>query len=242
MRFRRTSEAWRIAGENWDEALVSRRMKRYLLRAWETLEEALRLILTSLRFARRVEDPEAEAAALNALARVCLDVGRMQEATSHAQHALELSRADHSALAPRLRHLTRSATSTRSVDGSPNPLPSTGRRSTFRGHGGIRAGEAGARLNQGYSQADLGQTDAAQASYEAALSLWQVLRDRRGQAAARTALGHLYIVVGENERALGEYRQASALAQPLGDSIALARIQAGLGRYTYELGGTRGGN
>ena len=93
-RFRRASEAWRIAGDDSGRALVSRRTGD-VYHALGRPEEALRSILTSLRFARRVEDPEAEAAALNALARVCLDVGRMQEAMSHAQHALELSRAHH---------------------------------------------------------------------------------------------------------------------------------------------------
>src|SRR5215212_7049545 len=92
--YRRASGAWKIAGDDSGRALVSRRTGD-VYHALGRPEEALRSLLSSLRFARRVDDPEAEAAALNALARVRLDLGRMQEATSHAQDALEISRAHH---------------------------------------------------------------------------------------------------------------------------------------------------
>ena len=238
-RFQRAWGAWKVAADDSGQALASRRLGA-AFHALGRPDEALKPLLESLELARRVGETEAEAAALNAIARVYLDLGRMEEASTHAELALASSRAKHirSREADALNVLGDIyAFSGRFAESLAAYAEALDLSKALRD----REGEAAAMLNQGYAEVDLGRVADAQASYEAALSLWEVLGDRRGQAATLTALGHLHVIVGENEGALARYRQASALAEPMGDPIRLARIQAGLGAVHLELGDAAAG-
>jgi CHAT domain-containing protein len=233
-RFRRASELWKVAQDTLGQALACRKLG-LTLHALGKPDEALKPLLQSLELTHGAGQSEAEAAALNAIARVSLDLGRMEEASTSGQRALALSRTNHVARreAEALNALGDVYSfSGRFAESLAAYTDALGVSKTLWD----RDGEAVALLNQGYAQVDLGRVSEAQASYESALSLWSVLGNRRGQAATLTALGHLHAIVGENERALGRYRQASALSESLGDPIGLARIQAGLGAVHLNLG------
>ncbi len=233
-RFRRASELWKVAQDSSGQALACRKLG-VTLHALGKPDESLKQLLQSLELARGAGQPDAEAAALNAIARVSLDLGRMEEASTSGERALALSRTNH--ITRREAEALNALGDVYSFSGRfAESLAAYAEALAVSKTVWDRDGEAAALLNQGYAQVDLGRMSDAQASYESALSLWSALDNRRGQAATLTALGHLHAIVGENERALSLYRQASALSEPLGDPIGLARIQAGLGAVHLNLG------
>ncbi len=170
-RFRRASEVWKGAADTSGQALACRRLGE-ALHALGKPDEALKPLRESLELSHRAGQAEPEAAALNAMARVCLDLGRMEEASTNAGQALDLEPCEpHSA--HRAAEALNALGDIYSFSGRLAESLAAYTEAFDISHGlRDRDGEATALLNQGYARVDLGRVGEAQTSYEEALSIW----------------------------------------------------------------------
>jgi CHAT domain-containing protein/tetratricopeptide (TPR) repeat protein len=224
--YRAALNEWKRAGDRRGQALAGIQIGE-TYHATGQFEEGLRALTDALRAAAGV-DSELECAALNAVARIQLELVGPGEARARADRAHDV------AIRTRNRRCEAEALN---VLGDTALLGGRVRESTAIFHDalsistevGDRRGRARALLNIGYSHADLGSVEDARRSYESALSLWRSVEDHRGEAETLTGLGQLLGMIGEDQTALSRYDQARALFDQLGDRVGLASVLGSIG-------------
>jgi len=190
-------------------------------------DEALPLLLAAERLARTAGDSDGVCAAIEGAARVSLALGKMADAKSFADRALQSSRDG--------RHRARQVDAL-NAQGDIDAFSGRTRQSLDRYREALAIAtelldvrrQAHARLNLGYSHSDLSQVVEALGQRETALALSRAVDDKRGEAAALTALGQLHGIVGENDRALAYFRQAMPIHERLGDQVGLGSTLLGI--------------
>jgi CHAT domain-containing protein/tetratricopeptide (TPR) repeat protein len=198
-------------------------------------EAALPPLSEAMRLAGSGHDSDAVCAALSALARVNLDLGRMDEAERLVRDAIAQSRSTDNR-ARQVEALNVLGDVSLFNGQTLQALDVLGEALAVAREIGDRRGQALAHVNLGYAAADLSRVSDANRAYDAAVALYRALDDPAGQASALTGQGNVLTLVGAKQQALAAFRRARTLLEGGGDRVGLARASTGIGGIQLDLG------
>src|SRR5262249_11047423 len=177
--------------------------------------------------AQRLADPTKQAHAHRNLSFAYTLLGRLDDAHTQLNHALDLAtrtgdKAEQAHTHLRLSHLWEHQGK------YPQPPAHARQALTLCQATGHQSGQALALNNVGWAHARLGDHQQALTACQHALTLLQELGDRDGQAAAWDSIGYAHHHLGHHAQALTSYQHALDLVRDLGDryyeATSLTRI------------------
>ncbi|HEX4721802.1 MAG TPA: BTAD domain-containing putative transcriptional regulator [Pseudonocardiaceae bacterium] len=184
--------------------------------------------LAAIAAATRLDDATALARAHGYAAHACTQLGRFDDADTHLQHALNLTRHLSNPVGQahnrhNLAHLrAKQGRHTEALDNAHQALD-------LYQSSGDRAGMADALNSIGWYHAQLGDHQQALAACQRALALFEESADRTGQANSSDSLGYTHHLLGQHAQALTCYRHALTLFRELGDRYEEANTLARIG-------------
>ena len=183
-------------------------------------------------------DQQGQAHAHLGIGQARAEIGRLDQARPHLQHALRLfeelgdqagqSHA-HNYLGMTFRIQERYGEALKHMQQAVNLV---------RAHGGYPRGLAAALNSLGWVHALLGNAQQALAYSQQALALFQDLGDRWGEAAALDTIGYAHHHLGRHQQAAGYFEQALAIDRELGDLYSQATDYDHLGDALHAAGNT----
>ena len=188
--------------------------------------------------AGRLADPAAQASAHRSLALVYIRLGRLDDASNHLRHALDLYAQAGDRVGQAHTHLNLGPVWRRR--GRPVEALHHARQALdlFRA-ADHRQGQAHALNSVGWFHALLGDHPQALTHCQQALTLLQELDDRPGQAHTWDSLGYAHHHLGSHDQAITCYQHALNLYRDLGDRYYEATILTHLGDIHHTTGDPR---
>jgi len=190
-------------------------------------EEALSILETEIDWARDLASPYDRGEVRVAAARLCNELGRVQQSRALLEEALALDDIDgHHRLEPQI------VQTLGILESEQNRIPEARahfeRALTAARRAGDRRAEAASLANLGMLLESEGRTDTARNSYESALVIMRAMRNRRDEGVVLANLGYIEQSQGALESARRRYQQALEIAQQIGgrrwESIVLGHM------------------